>query len=100
MKNITIATINTKGQLVIPKDIRNVLKINPNVLLQITLKGQGIMIYPVEEIVRRIDSENTFSKILEITHGIWGRESYEEKKQERARRKKELTASKRRKRAW
>lgn len=100
MKNITITTVNTKGQLVIPKDIRKALGISPHVPLQVTLRGQGITIYPIDEVVTRVDHENTLLKILEATHGAWGSETQDEKKKEKARRKKEFAASKRRKASW
>lgn len=100
MKNTTITTVNTKGQLVIPKDIRNALGITPDVSLKVTLRGQGITIYPIDELVTRGDEENTLFKILEVTHGAWGPETQNEKRKEKARRRKELTASKRRKASW
>ena len=74
MENIIISKPNAKGQVVIPKYIRDVLNINPSVYLQITLFGSGIHIYPITETKTAEINERkklTLSQVLEITKGAW-----------------------------
>ncbi len=100
MKNITITTVNTKGQLVIPKEMRDTLGITGKVPLEVSLKGDGIMIYPIERVVRKVDGKDSFDRILEITQGAWGPEAKGERKKEKERRAKELAAWKERRKLW
>lgn len=100
MNNTTITTVNTKGQLVIPKNMRDILGITRDVPLEVSLKGDGIMIYPIERIVRKVDGEDLFDRILEMTQGAWGFETEEEKEQEKKRRRIEFLASKKRRLSW
>lgn len=93
----TIAKPNVKGQVVIPKKVRESLGITPDTFLNIVVRGQGIYMYPLMP-----DATDAFSylKILEKTRGAWGKETPEEARARRARRKLELAASRRNKKAW
>lgn len=85
---------NEKGQIVIPKDLRDELGINAKVFLHLVKKGPGIYIYPVEEVTGSFDTVDSFAAILAKTRGGWGPASAEEKRRERAQRALELKASK------
>jgi|SRR3989344_5566942 len=97
--NIGIITqTNEKGQIVIPKKIRDTLGINKNVPLNIVQKDKGIYIHPVEIIQSQEEKNKAFLKILEKTQGGWAGDDWPET--EKRRRKIELEAAKRRRKAW
>lgn len=97
MKIGTITQPNKKGQIVIPKEYREKLGINPKTPLNLVLKGNAIYMYPVEEILTTGESEISYLKVLEKTQGKWtGRFKHQSAKK----RAFELKASSRRKRAW
>ena len=92
---------NQKGQIVIPKEIRDELDIKENTHLNIVVRGEGIYIYPAEEVLTRAKSQSINSAYLEIikqTQGILSLKPYY--KNQKARRKLELAASRRLKTAW
>lgn len=93
-----IAKPNQKGQIVIPKEFRDALDINVNVPLNLIMRGKGIYIYPIAEVVSIAETESSYLNILEMTKGAWGKENW--KKLRRKRKKIELTASKERKQGW
>lgn len=101
MKVGYIAEPNAKGQIVIPKKIRDDLKIDKNTHLNLSIMGDGIWIHPVREVLtdRELkDSHSLYLEVLEKTRGILaGKPFY---KNEKARRKLALRASQRRKQAW
>ena len=98
MKIGTIATPNAKGQIVIPKAMRDVLGISPKMPVNVTLRGDGIYIHPVREVIGEHEAESSYLKVLEKTAGAWRGDSWPQT--ERKRRKIELAASKRMKKAW
>ena len=67
MKMYEITNANTKGQIVIPKAIRKFLGITEDTLLEITAKGQGIYVHPVQGVITSTDTAQGFLKILEKT---------------------------------
>jgi AbrB family looped-hinge helix DNA binding protein len=87
---------NTKGQIVIPKEMRDKLGIDEHVTLNITLVGNGIHVYPVSHFVTKAEKESSYLKLLGKTKGAWGTDA---SKQDQ-RRESELTASAKRKKAW
>lgn len=98
MKVGTITRSNQKGQVVIPKQMREALGIDSSVFLNLVLRGSGIYIYPVEEVVARGEKESSYLEILQKTQGAWAREDWDSLRKKR--RKTELVASKKRKQAW
>lgn len=97
MKVGIITKPNEKGQIVIPKKFRDSLGIDANKSLNLVLRGAGIYIYPIEEVISAIEGENSYLKILEKTKGAW---KGEQKDLGGKRRKIELSASKRRRQIW
>lgn len=97
MKVGVIIKPNQKGQVVIPKEFRKILGIKNNVPLNIVVRGRGIYIYPVSEVITTAESESSYLKILEKTRGKW-KEPWE--KLRKKRRAVELSASKKRKQIW
>ncbi|MBX6334775.1 AbrB/MazE/SpoVT family DNA-binding domain-containing protein [Candidatus Saccharibacteria bacterium] len=97
MKNTTTNT-NSKGQLVIPVEMRRELHINPDVMLHVQLAGGGIHIYPVADVITKTAAESSYGKLLEKTRGAWGTVDESDLSEKRA--KLEIAASKRRKQTW
>lgn len=94
----TIVTPNTKGQVVIPKEIRDTMGINEKVPLNVVVRGSGIYMYPVEEVLTKEESNLSYLEILKITQGAWAGDDWP--KTEKRRRKIELEASRKRKNTW
>lgn len=98
----TIVTPNIKGQIVIPKKIRDELNINKGTLLNVVTKDDGIYIHPVAEVTTRSEvlvSRNALLDALEQTRGIWANDKDFDKRQKQSR-KLELAAAKKMKKAW
>lgn len=99
MKIGSFTTPNDKGQIVIPKEIREALGIDTHVTLNIIQAGKGIYIYPVEEFLTKAEGESSYIQLLEKTKGAWGvSEEHSELAEKKS--KLELKASTRRKNAW
>lgn len=98
MKVGYITKPNQKGQIVIPQKIREELGIGADVALNLVLRGGGIYIFPVEEVVAKGEKESSYLKILQKTQGTWVKAGWGAQRLKR--RKIELAASKKRKRAW
>ena len=98
MKIGSFTTTNDKGQLVIPKDMRDVLGIDSSVTLNVILAGDGIYIYPVHEFITKAETESSYLQLLEKTRGTWSDENWDVIKQTRS--KLELDASESRKTSW
>jgi bifunctional DNA-binding transcriptional regulator/antitoxin component of YhaV-PrlF toxin-antitoxin module len=99
MQNITISNTNSKGQLVIPQEMRKQLAISPNVPLQIMIRGNTIHITPIQSVLTLDDTQadTSYLEILKKTQGSWKDADYtidEDKK------KLELKASTARKKPW
>ena len=71
MKIGTIIQPNQKGQIVIPKEYRDILELNLNMPLNLVLRGKGLYLYPIQEVIRKADSENSYLNILQKTKGKW-----------------------------
>lgn len=98
MKIGTITEPNKKGQIVIPNEIRKTLGITQHTPLNIILRGGGIYIYPVKEVLSDFEMEESLIELLKKTQGAWSEDGWE--KIEKRRRKIELEASKKRKKPW
>ncbi|MFH1890140.1 MAG: AbrB/MazE/SpoVT family DNA-binding domain-containing protein [Candidatus Kuenenbacteria bacterium] len=98
MKIGTITKTNQKGQLVIPKEIREILGINTGIPLNLIIRGSGIYIYPIKEVIGNADSQDSYSKILEKTQGTWQNEKWDVLRKKR--RQIELKSSQKRKQIW
>lgn len=97
MKVGVITKPNTKGQIVIPKEFRRALDINKDDLLNLVIRGNGIYIYPVSEMVPKIETKSAYLKVLERTRGSWQKDASPLNKQKR---NFELSASRKRKKVW
>lgn len=97
MKVGEITTTNAKGQVVIPKKMRDQLGLTPQSVLNIVLWDNGIFITPITGITTKVDSDDSSAEILKRTQGSWGPPSEEEEKMEEKRRRLEINASGRRK---
>ncbi|PIR58855.1 MAG: hypothetical protein COU69_03610 [Candidatus Pacebacteria bacterium CG10_big_fil_rev_8_21_14_0_10_56_10] len=94
------AQTNSKGQVVIPKAIREKLGIRAGTLLEVVVRAQGLYLYPVNTVARDTDSRTAFIKLLKKTAGSWGPATPKEQRKEAAQHKLEVRASKKRKSAW
>lgn len=98
MKVVTIVQPNEKGQIVIPKKTRDTLGITPAMPLNIVVRDGAIHLYPVREILVGQETQNHRLRILKKTIGAWAGDDWP--KTEKRRRRIELAASARRKKAW
>ncbi len=94
----TITRPNEKGQIVIPKEFRDNLGIDVNVPLNLIMRGRGIYIYPIVEVITTTGIEGSYLNILEKTKGGWQKENWSKLRNKR--KKLELAASKKRKQEW
>jgi len=99
MKIGIITEPNKKGQIVIPKQFRKALGISSETQLNLVLRGGGIYIYPIDEVLTKLEGESSFLSILEKTQGSWANDKSWERTEKR-RRKIEQASSLRRKKAW
>ena len=83
MKIGKIVNTNQKGQLVIPKEYRDKLGINPNVSLNLVVHDQTLYIQPVKEVVPLHDNKTGYEQILNKTQGGWLNDSWDKTKKER-----------------
>lgn len=97
MKGGKVIRVTKKGQIVIPKDMRDVLYVREGTSLHISQKGQGLYIQPTEEIRHYEEQADSYLSLLEKTQGTWKDDDWD--KATKQRKKIELEASKRRK-AW
>ncbi len=100
MKVGIISKPNTKWQIVIPKEIRQKLGITKDHFLHLLIRGNGLFIQPIQEVVHQTDTNDNYLKILEETKGAWGIIQDKENKTEKEKRSEELAASKKRKDLW
>lgn len=98
MKIGNIVSSNSKGQIVIPKQIRKAVGISAETPLNIVIRGNGIYIYPIHDVISNSQGENIYSKILDRTRGSWRTEDKEDTQEERM--KVELIDSQKNKQAW
>lgn len=98
MKSGIIVTPNTKGQIVIPKKMREALGINQQVNLNLVLRTDGIFLQPIKEIIGPTENRAQFLKILEKTRGSWAGDNWPTT--ENKRRALEVKEAKKRKQAW
>ncbi len=61
MKIGTVTKANKKGQLVIPKKIRDELEIKQGTLLNIVQRGEGGYIYPIRAVFTKAEEEESYS---------------------------------------
>lgn len=89
-------TTNQKGQVVIPKKIREKLNIKVNSPINLVIRGNGIYLYPIKNFAIQSETENSYLSILSKTKGAWQDEIVTEIDS----RGLELSASSKRKLAW
>lgn len=94
MKVGYITKSNKKGQIVIPKEVRNALGIIGDVSLNMVLRDRGVYLYPIEEVTTAAEQEDSYLRLLEQTKGKWGNDLPNIAKKKRDI---ELAASKKRK---
>lgn len=98
MKVGSITGVNPKGQIVIPKQIRDALGIQPGVYLNVLVRGSGIYLYPIIEALSPVEREGSYSAVLQKTKGAWGKDDWNSLRTKR--RSIELKASAKRKQPW
>lgn len=96
-----IAISNKKGQVVVPRQIREDLGIVEGVPLKFAVWGPGMYVLPMELTPKNLAFDNgAVLEILKRTQGSWSEETPKEKEMEAKRRKFELVASKKARNAW
>lgn len=102
MKVGFITEPNSKGQIVIPKKIRDELNITENTPLNIRVMDDSIYIHPITEVVTNTEEDKrhrVLLRLLEETKGIWANDKDFDKRQKKMRTI-EIKAAKRMKKAW
>ncbi|MDO8573178.1 MAG: AbrB/MazE/SpoVT family DNA-binding domain-containing protein [Candidatus Daviesbacteria bacterium] len=98
----TIVTPNIKGQIVIPKKIRDGLNITKNTPLNIRVVDNGIHIHPIAEVITNAEEDKRHRVLLQIlkeTQGAWANDKEFDKRQKKMR-KMEIAATKRMRKTW
>ena len=93
---------NSKGQIVIPKKIRDHLGIGSGTSLNIMVRDDVIHLYPVIGITTKAEAEISHSKLLaalDETRGMWADDKDFDKRQ-KMRRKIGISASRKRRQRW
>jgi AbrB family looped-hinge helix DNA binding protein len=97
MKVGKVTKATQKGQIVIPKEYRDALSVREGTPLHITLKGQGIYIQPIHDIIHTEERDESYLEVLERTQGALAKYGKEIDKEMAEKRKIELAESKKRK---
>lgn len=92
--NLLLTQPNLKGQIVIPKSLRDALGIDQHTPLAISRQGDGVFLAPIHDIITTKRTSSTYQTLLTQTRGAWGTELSDEK------RTLEYKASIRRKKLW
>jgi len=98
MKAKNVTSTNAKGQIVIPKDIRDKLGITPQVPLYVTKKENTVCIQPIHDVITEDKNKKEYLAILDETHGTWQDENWGRHRKKR--RKIELEATEKKKQPW
>ena len=100
MSFTTIATANQKGQVVIPKKIRDELGIDSQVKLLISQRNSGVFIQPVKGVITQLsDCDSGYTELLAKTQGAW-QDDQTWPEQSKARSQLEKQASQKRRSRW
>lgn len=102
MKVGMIVESNMKGQIVIPKKIRDELNITENTPLNMRVIDDGIYIYPIKEVITTAQEDKNYRMLLRIlkeTQGAWADDRDFDKRQSKMR-KIEIEVAKKMKKAW
>ena len=101
MQHPTTTKSNIKGQIVIPKKLRDKLGIGPETIIEITEQGRGFYVAPISgQAIRVGDGNKAWLEVLKRTQGAWGSETADEKKYRLARERKERLAVKKMREVW
>lgn len=101
MQISTLTKPNIKGQIVIPKKLRDKLGISHETTIEIIEQGRGFFVAPVSGYsVRASDGNKAWLEVLKRTQGAWGPETAEEKKHRLAMERRERLAVKKMREAW
>ena len=98
MKAKNITSTNAKGQIVIPKEIRDKLGITPQIPLYVTAKKNGVYIQPIQNLVTQPEDNQAYLKLLDKTQGAWVDDDWQQQRPKR--RKAELKATEKNKQSW
>lgn len=92
---------NSKGQIVIPKEVREALDIKSDVPLNIILRGGGMCIYPIRGVITKEEGRLDLLRILRITQGAWANENWKKSDSiDNTRKRLELRETDKTKNAW
>lgn len=98
MKIRNLVKTGPKGQIIIPKEMREALGLRENSHLSITIRNKGIYIEPVEEFIYPGTKDLSYTAVLEKTKGAFATEDWGSLRKKR--KDTEIKASKKRRQAW
>lgn len=96
----TITTPTNRGQIVIPADFRETLRISDKTVLSLKIIGGGIFIQPMVVIPVSVADDGAYLKFLREHRGFMASDEAFSPGALKARRKLELARAKRLKKAW
>ena len=94
-KRMAVELADAKGSL---KVTAEELGITSKTSLNLVVRGKGIYLYPIHQIITKEEGESSYLRLLEQTQGSWAGDDWE--KQEKKIRAVELQASKKNIQAW
>ena len=65
MKSLPITSVSSKGQIVVPMDIRKEMHLSSGTKLMILTDGSNLLLKPIQE-----PKMETFKKLVKMSHGI------------------------------
>ena len=100
MNKFEIVRSNAKGQIVIPKEFRDILGVIEESDLKISILENSIIITPVTGYITAEDDMELYKNLLEISKGAWGKVSKKDNLLEIDRKNFEINESKKAKNLW
>lgn len=105
MKIGYIVKPNSKGQIVIPQEVREELQIDENSNLNLIIRDKAVYLYPVKEVITHEESKNVNKKYLDFVKqsaGAWSDsedwDKWDQRQEER--RRKELNSIEELRKEW
>lgn len=100
MKVGKFTSTTSKGQIVIPKEFREALRLVAGTPLHISLGENGIYIQPVESVIPRVGGGESYVSVLERSKGAWAAATRQEKSMEDGRKAAELKEARKVRTQW
>ncbi len=98
MKVGFITKTSSRGQIVIPREMRIKLGIEKNDVMNLVLRGGGIYMYPVKRVITKEERESSYVAVLKKTQGAWAGDNWQTTRKRR--KELEIKAAKKGRSKW